>query len=48
MTTLSRSVLTRMEQAGTFPARASGDTGRTFWLRTDVEHWIQTRPRKNP
>ena len=43
LTTLSRSTLWRMQQAGQFPKRVTLSSNRVGFLETDVLAWIAAR-----
>lgn len=45
MTSLSMPTLWRMERAGRFPQRVRLSGGRVGWFATEVEEWLQNRPR---
>jgi predicted DNA-binding transcriptional regulator AlpA len=43
--TKSRVTLWRRVRAGTFPAPVDLGGGRIAWVRSEIDAWIETRPR---
>ena len=46
-TGLSRTTLWRLERRGDFPRRVQLGPNSTGWIDSEVEQWIETRPRKS-
>ena len=44
-TGLSRTTLWRLERRGDFPKRLRLGPNSTGWLETEVQRWIESRPR---
>lgn len=44
VTRLSRTTRWRMENEGTFPARRMISPGRTGWLESEINEWLESRP----
>ena len=47
-TGLSRSSIWRLERDGVFPARRQISPHAVGWLSSDIERWIESRPRALP
>ncbi len=46
-TGLSRTTLWRLERRGDFPRRIRLSPNSTGWLESEIEQWIESRPRKS-
>ena len=46
-TGLSRTTLWRLERRGDFPRRVRLGPNSIGWIETEVEEWIESRPRKS-
>ncbi len=46
-TGLSRTTLWRLERRGDFPHRIRLSPNSIGWIETEVEEWIESRPRKS-
>ena len=44
-TGLSRVTLWRLEKSGKFPKRVNMTDSRVGWIETDIDNWIEARPR---
>jgi prophage regulatory protein len=44
-TSLSRVTIWRMEQRGEFPQRVQISLNRVGWIESEVDEWMQARPR---
>ena len=47
ITGLSRTTLWRLERRGDFPRRIRLSPNSTGWLESEIEGWIESRPRKS-
>ncbi len=47
ITGLSRTTLWRLERRGDFPRRIRLSPNSIGWIETEVEEWIESRPRKS-
>ena len=45
-TGLSRTTLWRLERRGDFPRRILLSPNSTGWIESEIEQWIESRPRK--
>lgn len=45
LTGLSSSTIDRLEHAGDFPARVRIGPRSKGWIKREVKHWIESRPR---
>ena len=45
-TGLSRTTLWRLERRGEFPRRLRLSPNSTGWIESEIEQWIESRPRK--
>ena len=43
--TLSRTTVWRLERKGAFPSRRQVGPSSVRWLRSEVEEWLETRPK---
>ncbi len=46
-TGLSRTTLWRLERRGDFPRRIRLSPNSTGWIESEIEEWIESRPRKS-
>ena len=46
-TGLSRTTLWRLERSGDFPRRIRLSPNSTGWIESEIEQWIESRPRKS-
>jgi len=44
-TGLSRVTLWRLEKSGKFPKRVNMTDSRVGWIETEIDEWIEARPR---
>lgn len=45
LTGLSRVTLWRLEKSGKFPQRVNLTASRVGWIETEIDEWIESRPR---